>query len=169
MLAPSGVNVPNNHGQWPTSVAAVLTGYLASHQTAFGRACFTQQWVNYAPVFLHHHQRLGMRAQNNLKKRLAGRAEGSQALARMKDNTTSPEGIDKSEVAVVLPFEMVEFIHDKCEEAASIMEGFLSRFEEPSCKEQQEVVGKATRWVKAFRMSKSMAKQEVAMMKAENN
>jgi len=87
----------------------------------------------------------------------------------MKDNMTSPKGIDKSEVAVVLPLEMVEFIHDQCVEAAEIMEGFLSRFEEPSCKEQQEVVGKATRWVKAFRMSKSMAKQQVAMMNAENN
>lgn len=51
--------MPNNHGQWPTSVAAMLTGYLASHQTAFGRAYFTQQWVNCAPVFLHHHQRVG--------------------------------------------------------------------------------------------------------------
>lgn len=133
------------------------------------RACFTQQWVNCAPVFLHHHQRLGMRAQNNLKKRLAGRAEGSQALARMKDNTTSPEGVDKSEVAVVLPLEMVEFIYDKCEQAASIMEEFLSRFEEPSCAEQQEVVDKAKKWAENFRMGRTLAKQQVAMMNAENN
>lgn len=133
------------------------------------KAWFIQQWVNCAPVFLHHHQRLGMRAQNNLKKRLAGRAEGSQALARMKDNTTSLEGVDKSEVAVVLPFEMVEFIHDQCVEAAEIMEGFLSRFEEPSCKEQQEVVDKAKKWVGHFRRSKFDAKQAVAMLNAENN
>ena len=38
------------------------------------KARFTQQWVNCAPVFLQHHQRLGIRAKRNLKINLASGA-----------------------------------------------------------------------------------------------
>ena len=84
----------------------------------------------------------------------------------MKDNTRRE---DNTEVAVMLPLSTVTFIHDQCEEAASIMEGFLSRFEEPSCKEQQEVVDRAKKWAGQFRSSEKTAKQVAAMMKSENN
>ena len=130
------------------------------------RACFTQQWVNCAPVFLHHHQRLGMRAKRNLKKSLACGGGKSQAPPRMKDNTQQEI---KREVAVVLPLEMVDFLYDQMNDAASIIEGFLSRFEEPSCREQQEVVDRANVWVADFRLGEKLAKQKVAMMKVENN
>lgn len=84
----------------------------------------------------------------------------------MKDNT---EQETKREVAVVLPLEMVDFLYEQMNEATSIIEGFLSRFEEPSCREQQEVVDKAKLWVSHFRMGEKMAKHQAAMMKAENN
>ena len=92
----------------------------------------------------------------------------SQAPSRMKDNTRKT-GSDNSEVYVGVPLEMVMGLKDCIVSASSVIEGFLSRFEEPTCAEQQEVVDKAKRWMDAFNSAQKATKQAMAMMKAENN
>ena len=92
----------------------------------------------------------------------------SQALSRMKDNTRKAE-FESREAYVAMPLEMMTGVRNCLVSASSIIEGFLSRFEEPTCAEQQEVVDKAKRWMDAFNSAQNAAKQTAAMMKAENN
>ena len=91
-----------------------------------------------------------------------------QAPSRMKDNTRKTES-DNSEVYIGVPLEMVMGLKDCIVSASSVIEGFLSRFEEPTCAEQQEVVDKAKRWMNSFNSAQKAAKQIAAMMKAESN
>jgi hypothetical protein len=68
-----------------------------------------------------------------------------------------------------MPLEMVTGVRSCLVAASSIIEGFLSRFEQPTCAEQQEVVDKAKRWMDSFNSAQKATKQAMAMMKAENN